>query len=151
MFSFVLIFLRVTNTEIWPYVHEIRAHKGSRPVTAATKPKTVLLTITSYMTINMNKDKHSTKFWSQKMPASLQTIHDETSLIFTDFLLLVFSMCFTDFVHVSSFFPFKITWRLVIRWIVCRDTGVFWLQNLVESLSLFMSTVWSCVSITYFN
>ena len=26
------------------------------------KPKIVLLTITSYMIINMNKDKHSTKF-----------------------------------------------------------------------------------------
>ena len=39
-----------------------RAPKESRPVTAATKPKIVLLTISSYMIINMNKDKHSTKF-----------------------------------------------------------------------------------------
>ena len=41
---------------------QYHAPKESRPVTAATKPKIILLTVTSYMIKKMNNDKHSTKF-----------------------------------------------------------------------------------------
>ena len=89
---------------------QYRAFKESRPVTAATKSKIVLLTTTSHKIINMNNDKHSTKSWSKKTSLSLQMIHLMTRRrwFLPIFFLLVFSMCFTDFFHVSSFFPSKL-------------------------------------------
>ena len=90
----------MTNTEIWPYIRPTpQGYKELRPVTAATKPKIVLITITSYRIIDMKSE--------DKMPASLQTIHLMMRLIFTDVLLLVFSMCLPIFFTFHHFFPSK--------------------------------------------
>jgi len=80
-------------------------------------------------TIVANKEKDTTKFWSQKTSVSLQTVR---SMIRVHILWLFdWQSIFENFVFFDSKITISPIWRLVIGRTVCTDTDIFWLHNLV--------------------